>query len=196
MRILILMLLLTACKINKPLAPPIIDDKCVKVSCIEEEPEEPTEQQDEPIIEEKPDYYNHSLYFKKFRFWGFNFVSNDRLNKNGQTEFISTNTTQVPIASQYKKIYAKILFKNGEKAKIQYINSSTHALEETHERDWLIKDDFEFHIDGYRAGWFGWHSVITPTMKTQDEIDEGVERYVRTTNESQIIDIYYLYYFD
>ena len=184
--------------------------------------EEPTpEPVVEPIVEEeeehKPYYYNHSLYFKKFSFWGFNFVSQDILNKDNQTVFKSTNTTQVPIGSQYKRIYAKILFKNGEKVQIQYINSSTDALEETHERDWLIKDDFEFHIDGYRAGWFGWHSIISPTMKTQNEIDDGVGKYAHTTTEYEstdcnvsmlppfnvtcvdkykVTDIYYPYYFD
>ena len=140
----------------------------------------------EPIIEEdtKPYYYNHSLYLKAFTFWGLNFVSDERINGNKQNTFTSTNTIQTTVGTQFKTVYAKIFFKDGESLKIHYYNNSSHALELSYERDWVIYDDMEFHIDGYKQGEFAWHSKIYPTLKTQNEIDDGIEMYLRTETVS------------
>ena len=142
----------------------------------------------EPVVEEetnKPYYYNHSLYLKAFTFWGLNFVSEDRINGNKQNVFTSTNTTQTTVGTQFKTVYAKIFFEDGEKLKINYYNSSTHALELAYERDWVINDDLKFNIDGYKQGNFNdWHSRVSITLKTQNEVDDGVEMYLRTDTVS------------
>ena len=140
-----------------------------------------------PVVEEetKPYYYNHSLYLKAFTFWGLNFVSEDRINGNKQNIFTSTNTVQTTVGTQFKTVYAKIFFKDGEKLKISYYNNSTHALELAYERDWVINDDLKFNIDGYKQGNFNdWHSRVYATLKTQNEVDDGVEMYLRTDTVS------------
>ena len=140
-----------------------------------------------PVVEEetKPYYYNHSLYLKAFTFWGLNFVSEDRINGNKQNVFTSTNTVQTTVDTQFKTVYAKIFFEDGEKLKINYYNSSTHALELDYERDWVINDDLKFNIDGYKQGNFAdWHSRVYATLKTQNEVDDGVEMYLRTDTVS------------
>ena len=185
MKVLIFLLLLTACKIEKIPAPPVIVDECVKAEC--EPPIEPPVIE-EPIVseidDENPYFYNHSLYFKSFSFWGLNFVSDERINGNKQNVFTSTNTVQTTVGTQFKTVYAKIFFKDGESLKINYYNNSTHALELSYERDWVIYDDMEFHIDGYKQGEFAWHSRIYPTLKTQNELDDGIEMYLRTETVS------------
>ena len=141
----------------------------------------------EPVIEEKskPYYYNHSLYLKAFTFWGLNFVSEDRINGDKQNIFTSTNTVQTTVGTQFKTVYAKIFFEDGEKLKINYYNNSTHALELAYERDWVINDDLKFNIDGYKQGNFNdWHSRVYATLKTQNEVDDGVEMYLRTDTVS------------
>ena len=162
------------CKIDKPNKPQSTP------------PEAPTIPITQPITEEetKPYYYNHSLYLKAFSFWGLNFVSDERINGNKQNVFTSTNTVQTTVGTQFKTVYAKIFFKDGENLKIHYYNNSTHVLELSYERDWVIYDDMEFHIDGYKQGEFAWHSRIYPTLKTQNEIDDGIEMYLRTETVS------------
>ena len=141
--------------------------------------------QPEPVEDTKPYYYNNSLYLKAFTFWGLNFVSEDRINGDKQNVFTSTNTVQTTVGTQYKTVYAKIFFKDGEKLKINYYNNSTHALELAYERDWVISDDLKFNIDGYKQGNFAdWHSRVYATLKTQNEVDDGVEMYLRTDTVS------------
>ena len=171
-----------------------------------------------PVVEEetKPYYYNHSLYLKAFTFWGLNFVSEDRINGDKQNVFTSTNTVQTTVGTQFKTVYAKIFFEEGEKLKINYYNNSTHALELAYERDWVINDDLKFNIDGYKQGNFNdWHSRVSTTLKTQNEVDDGVEMYLRTdtvslgvkcmlnilfqeicTEKFLVTDIYTHYFFD
>ena len=186
MKLLLLILMLTGCKLNEAPKAPVIAYECKGETC-NEEVDEPIEESVEnnvglPFIEEKPYFYNHSLYFKAFTFWGLNFVSDDRINNDKQNVFTSSNTIQTTVGSQFKTVYGKIFFKNGESVKINYYNNSTHTLELSYERDWIVYDDFEFHIDGYKQGEFAWHSRIHPTMKNDNEVDDGVEKYERTDN--------------
>ena len=181
MKLLLLILLLVGCN-PKTVENCVTNNKC-KVEVpekYEDLPEEETVGPTMPPEVSKPYYYNHSLYLKSFSFWGLNFVSDDLINKNKYNVFTSTNTIQTTVGTQFKTVFAKIFFKLDEKVKINYYNHNTHALELSYERDWVIYDDMEFHIDGYKQGEFAWHSKIIPTIKTDIEIDNGVKMYERT----------------
>ena len=185
-----LLLLLFSCSEGKISAPKL--EECLngneKACQTLPESNDEVEENTLPVVveeeeEHKPYYYNHSLYIKKFTFWGYNFKQKDRMNKQNYTVFKSSNTKKEVIGSQYIRVYAQILFKNDEPAKIEYVRNSDHHVVKTQLRDWVIYDDMEFHIDGYKQGEFAWHSKITPTLKTQNEIDDGVLRYSYTNKE-------------
>ena len=186
---LILLALFASCQPQGPRPgvgkPPISNQKEDETELeepIEEQSEEQFEEEEEEE-EHQPYFYNHSLYIKKFTFWGYNFKQKERMNKQNYTVFKSSNTKKEVIGSQYIRVYAQILFKNDERAKIQYVRNSDHHVVKTQFRDWVIYDDMEFHIDGYKQGEFAWHSKITPTLKTQNEIDDGVLRYSYTNKK-------------
>ena len=166
-----------------PLKPPIVTQNDDETELEEPAVDDQSEEQFEEEEEHQPYYYNHSLYIKKFTFWGYNFKQQPRMNKENYTVFKSSNTKKEVIGSQYIRVYAQILFKNDEPAKIQYVRNSNHHVVKTHLRDWVIYDDMEFHIDGYKQGEFAWHSKITPTLKTQNEIADGILRYSYTDKQ-------------
>ena len=163
--------------------PPIVNQNEDETELEEPAHDEQSEEQFEEEEEHEPYFYNHSLYIKKFTFWGYNFKQKDRMNKQNYVVFKSSNTKKEVIGSQYIRVYAQILFKNDEPAKIEYVRNSDHHVVKTQLRDWVIYDDMEFHIDGYKQGEFAWHSKITPTLKTQNEIDDGVLRYSYTNKQ-------------
>ena len=49
----------------------------------------------------------------------------------------------------------------------------------------LSMTTLKFNIDGYKQGNFNdWHSRVSTTLKTQNEVDDGVEMYLRTDTVS------------
>ena len=129
----------------------------------------------EPLVQEPSLYYNSTMHLKSFSFYQFNFETLNSINLYGETVFKSNNWRQIPLGSQYVWVYAKIYFKNGQKAKIDYLDNN-NVVRNTYYRHWTMTDDWVFHIDGYQQNSFGWHSVVHYVEKTNEEKLQGMNR--------------------